>query len=342
MSGPALFRLIDLVKPTLLIDEAEGLSNNLDLLAVVNAGYTRPTAWVPRCVGEELEVRRFATFGAKVLALIGTPPETTASRSIVIAMRRKSPRECVERLFDHQLEAVTQPLRRRLARWAADHLEELRHADPEIPNALVNDRDADNWRALYAIADAVGGDWPSRARDASLALTAQGQRLMTDRAAELLGDIREVFRAAKNPSGMASETLTAALIALPDRPWATLYRGRPLTTTGLAKMFKPYDVVPGRFRLRGAKNPVRGYRLAVVRDLFRRWIPKQRGTRHKPNKSGAKSTKPPAGTAVPAKNGDSINENGPVCQVPGDFGGSEEKTQSGPPQPDESKEERLV
>jgi hypothetical protein len=51
------------------------------------------------------------------------------------------------------------PLRRRAARWAADHLGELRGADPEVPGEL-GDRAADNRRPLLAIADLAGGEWP--------------------------------------------------------------------------------------------------------------------------------------------------------------------------------------
>jgi MoxR-like ATPase len=41
--------------------------------------------------------------------------------------------------------------------------------DPLVSEAL-HDRAADNWRTLLAIADAAGGEWPKRARDAALAL----------------------------------------------------------------------------------------------------------------------------------------------------------------------------
>jgi hypothetical protein len=69
-------------------------------------------------------------------------------------MRRRAPGEHVERLrFDRPGDFEVQ--RRRAARWAADHLAELRAADPGVP-AEIGDQAADNWRSLLAIADLAG------------------------------------------------------------------------------------------------------------------------------------------------------------------------------------------
>ena len=59
----------------------------------------------------------------------------------------------------------------RARRWADDNLEKLRLMDPELPSKL-NDRAADNWRSLVAIADTIGGSWPEAARRAALILSA--------------------------------------------------------------------------------------------------------------------------------------------------------------------------
>ena len=48
-------------------------------------------------------------------------------------------------------------IRSKCARWAADHIQQLRDADPDLP---LEGRKADCWRPLIAIADATGGDWP--------------------------------------------------------------------------------------------------------------------------------------------------------------------------------------
>jgi putative DNA primase/helicase len=49
----------------------------------------------------------------------------------------------------------------------------LTDPDPEIPDAL-NDRAADNWRPLLAIADIASDDWARRARDAACTLSGEG------------------------------------------------------------------------------------------------------------------------------------------------------------------------
>src|SRR5207245_6035660 len=90
-------------------------------------------------------------------------PATLEDRAIVLPMRRRAPGETVERIRRDGLLRRLDPLRRRAARWVADHLAALQAADPAVPNEL-NDRHADNWRPLLAIADAVGGAWADRAR----------------------------------------------------------------------------------------------------------------------------------------------------------------------------------
>ena len=55
-----------------------------------------------------------------------------------------------------------------LHRWVRAHLDQLEAAAPDLP---VEDRAADTWEPLVAIADPAGGHWPTNARAAVLALT---------------------------------------------------------------------------------------------------------------------------------------------------------------------------
>ncbi|MET0195282.1 MAG: DUF3631 domain-containing protein, partial [Hyphomicrobiaceae bacterium] len=99
------------------------------------------------------------------MAGIGSLPDTVADRSIQIEMKRKKRSEMVSRLRSRDGDEL-RLLARKAARWAADHEIELAAADPATPPQL-NDRAADAWSPLLAIADAAGGDWPRRARHAA-------------------------------------------------------------------------------------------------------------------------------------------------------------------------------
>jgi putative DNA primase/helicase len=90
----------------------------------------------------------------------------------VVQLQRKPKTATVARLRkrDNDEFAV---LRRKALRWAADNFAKLTDPDPQMPDAL-NDRAADNWRPLLAIADLAGGEWPVRARDAACLLSGEG------------------------------------------------------------------------------------------------------------------------------------------------------------------------
>ena len=90
ISAAALFRFIDRYAPTVILDEADTFTKeNEELRGVLNSGHTRAGAFVIRCDGENHDPRRFSTWGAKSIALIGRLPATLEDRCIVILLRRK-------------------------------------------------------------------------------------------------------------------------------------------------------------------------------------------------------------------------------------------------------------
>jgi len=83
-----LVRKVDRQQPTLLLDELDAaLKTDVEyveaLRGVLNGGYLRSGTY-SMCVGQgaNLTDKDFHTFGAKILAGIGTLPRTVASRSI--------------------------------------------------------------------------------------------------------------------------------------------------------------------------------------------------------------------------------------------------------------------
>src|SRR5690606_1013289 len=90
----ALFRALELWTPTLLIDEVDAfLEAHEEARGILNAGFTRDTAFVIRCVGDDHMPTRFNVWGAKALCGIGKIADTLADRSIPLRLRRKLPGE---------------------------------------------------------------------------------------------------------------------------------------------------------------------------------------------------------------------------------------------------------
>ena len=199
VTASVIFRVIEKLHPSLLIDEADSfMRENEELRGIVNSGHRRNSATVLRNVGDDHEPRSFSTWSPMVIAAIGTLPDTIEDRSIVMSMRRKQPGEKVQgiRWNSRHGETVTghlQTVARALARWSFDHTHKLKDIDPAIPNGL-HDRAADNWSPLLTIANAIGGPWIEQANAAAVALST-GETQTEPRGVELLRDLSELFKA---------------------------------------------------------------------------------------------------------------------------------------------------
>lgn len=273
ISPAAMFRVVEACSPTLLVDEADTFLDASDeLRGIVNAGHARGGG-VIRTVGDDYEPRRFGVFGALAIAAIGHVPATIADRAVEIRLARKMRGEHVARLCRATIGVELEPQRRRLARWTADHVDMLRAADPAVPIEL-HDRQADGWRPLLAIADAAGGQWPSRARDAARALAGAVDSDEDDIGTLLLADLRDIFGAADR---LPSEVIVGRLGAMAERPWPEYGRNRrPITQAGLARALNAFGVRPRGIRI-GADTP-RGYVRADLEPAWARYLsPGRRG-----------------------------------------------------------------
>jgi hypothetical protein len=274
ITAAALFRAVEKYTPTLLVDEADTfLADYPELRGILNSGHTRATAFAVRTVGDEHEAKTFSTFCAKVVAIIGGLPGTLEDRSIVLGLRRKSRKESVERVRLSRLAALLEPIARRAARWAKDHLDAIRDADPALPEEINSDRSRDNWRPLLAIADLAGGDWPLAARGAALDL-AGAEAEDTGGGVLLLADLRDCFdRVAE--SSMATRDIIAALTAMDERPWPTHDHGKPIAPNHLAVLLRPFGIRPKLIRAGAAVS--RGYLKEDFGDAWARYLPPQSG-----------------------------------------------------------------
>lgn len=288
ISSPAFYRMIEETQPTLFIDEVDTyLRGNAPLRGILNAGYSRKMAYVVRVANESVErgelgdersrakrpkskvkgsrLARFSCWCPKVMATIGRLPDTLEDRCIVIRMQRKTPKEQCERLKN--LEPVVTALRRKCARFVLDHGPEIARARPAIP-ASLNDRAADIWEPLLALADLAGGKWPAVARQAAAGLTARMQE--TNPIGALLLDLWILFLGS-GVDRLFTHTLVARLNDLADRPWAEMRNGKEITDRWLAKQLNPYEVRPRTIRIK--EVTAKGYVLEDFDEVFRRYIP---------------------------------------------------------------------
>ena len=270
ITAPALFRAVEKYAPTLLIDEADTFIGGSDeLRGVLNSGHRRKSAFVIRCVGDNSEPKLFKTWSPKIVARIGELPDTLADRSITIRMVRKSPTDKTERLRLDRLEEKLQELCKQAAKWANDNIEALRASDPLMPEAL-NDRAADSWRPLIAIADCVGGTWPQDAREAAKTLSGIAAGEESSVRVRLLTDIKSIFES-DHRDAISSVDLASALSKMEDRKWGEWKKGKPITPIQVAGLLKPFKIAPRQVWINQANY--RGYALEDFADAFTRYIP---------------------------------------------------------------------
>jgi len=263
----ALFRAIELWSPTLLIDEVDAfLAAHEDTRGILNSGFTRDSAVVIRCVGDDHMPTPFNVWGAKALCGIGKIADTLADRSVPLRLRRRVAGESVA-LLRHSDPALWETLRSKLARFAADHADEVSRAKP-IPIQGLNDRANDCWEPLLAIAEAAGGEWPRLARQAAIVLHGlEGEAPSVG--AELLADIKEVFDS-KRASKVFSAELLDALLQDEEAPWATWNRGKPMSPRQLSAKLSDFGIKSTT--VRAGFDVKKGYRLDQFADAFVRYL----------------------------------------------------------------------
>lgn len=256
LTQAVLFRIVGKHQPTLLVDECDRhLKDNQELVGLLNAGFTRGGV-VPRCEGDQNEVRLFPVFAPVALSGIGNLPGTLHDRSIVIHLERARPAEVAQRFDSRHTEHETE-IKRKVIRWCADNHAVLTSADPVMPQAF--NRVADVWRPLFAVALVAGGDWPARCAKAFAKL----QRVDADDepvAVQLLQDSATIMDTAGTDT-MPSAELVERLAALDEKPWPAWNHGKPISPRQVANMLRGFGVRPQKFRddAAGLTPGTRGY-----------------------------------------------------------------------------------
>ncbi|HZN17602.1 MAG TPA: DUF3631 domain-containing protein [Micromonosporaceae bacterium] len=262
--------------PTLLVDEADTIfggrqaETNEELRGLLNAGHQRNRPTI-RWNHAHNRLERIPTFAMAALAGIGTMPDTIEDRAVVIRMRRRAPGETVAP-YRHRRDG---PALRRLAHelnlWLRAHLTDLEQAEPRTP---LEDRAADTWEPLIAVADLAGADWPNRSRHAAIALTAgRDEAAAPSDRIRLLTDCRAAFGTHET---IPTTTLVDRLKADPEAPWAT-HDGTGLTAIKLAALLANYEISSNNIRFPQPTGRVKGYRRCDFTDAWQRYCPDPAG-----------------------------------------------------------------
>ncbi len=275
ISEAALFRVIEKERPTLLIDEAQHLRSRDERSAALHdllcAGTRRPTAYVCRIGGRHRdELQRFSVFCPKAIALIGKLTDVLTDRAIEVPMRRRKSGERVARFFFAQASAESEPVRRQIARWAADHQDEVREAylGSPLPDWL-EDREAELWAPLLAVARVAIAERVVDVEKIVKKMSSAKAETDDSIGVRLLADVRIIL---DGQEFLPTKDIVAALVAIEDAPWSEYRAGKPIAAKGLADLLKPFGIEPGKARYEGQAG-VRGYFRQAFQDAWERYLP---------------------------------------------------------------------
>ena len=256
--------------PTILYDEIDTVfgpkaKENEEIRGLLNAGHRRG-AVAGRCVvrGKTVETEEIPAYSAVALAGIGWLPDTILSRSVIVRMRRRKAGERVEQYRRRLHAADGEIVRQRIEVWANYIRDDIEW--PELPHE-VQDRDADIWEPLIAIADAAGADWPARARNAAVALVAASKEAEPSLGILLLTHLKAVFGEAEK---LSTDIILKGLHELHEAPWRDL-KGKALDDRGLARRLREYGIKPRTIRMSEATP--RGYERKDFVDVWERYLP---------------------------------------------------------------------
>lgn len=236
---------------------------------MLNAGH-RQGATAGRCVirGKSIETEELPAYCAVALAGLNDLPDTIMTRSVVVRMRRRKPDEKVSPWRSRINGPEGDVLGGWLRDWTAANADRVRLPAPEDFPEGVEDRNADVWEPLLAIADLAGPRWLDRARVAAATLVTESADRDTSLGQMLLRDLRVVFQ---GHDRLTTNQILNALHEMDESPWAEL-RGKPLDSRGLARRLKPYEVKSGTHRFADG-SVQRGYLASDLADPWDRYLP---------------------------------------------------------------------
>lgn len=277
------FRIMEF-HPSLLLDELDTfLHDNPELIGVLNSGHKKG-GYVFRMekVNERMVMTRFATYGPVAYGMIGHPTGTLFSRTLFVRLERKSADQQAEDFDPDENPALAEELstlRRKLARWVADHRAEVKECRPNT--ASLANRARNNWRPLLKIAQVAGGSWTTQTLEAAGVSAPRGKKTDQER---LLRDIRNIFHT-RQVDRLPSTLLLADLLTNHDTIWYRYHKKRdPLDVNDLADLLSDFDIGPTAMfaskelqlklfnSAKEKKVTWKGYLLADFLPLFQKYL----------------------------------------------------------------------
>jgi Protein of unknown function (DUF3631)/Domain of unknown function (DUF3854) len=233
--------------PTILYDEIDTVfgpraKDNEEIRGMLNAGH-RKGAVAGRCAvrGKVIETEELPAYCGVVLAGLNDLPDTIMTRTIVERMKKRAPSEKVKPWRMRIDGPKGRVLGKRLAEWADSVRDRTKDYWPEMPEGL-DDRNADKWEPLLAVADMAGGHWPKTARVAAVAAVADSKAGTPSLGVQLLHDIRSIF-SKHNSVALVASVITSNLKEIEESPWSSIKRdGSGIDARELAKRLNPYGI----------------------------------------------------------------------------------------------------
>jgi len=263
ITGPALFRYIEAVRPTLLIDEADSfVKDNEELRGILKQrSYQdcgqRPSA-ASRSMGEH-KPRRFSTWAPKAIATISLPgrhPRRPGHH------RAAAAQAAGERSVGGDNEWCA-ALRSQAARWSMDNFDKARRSrsagagGAQRPRRLTTGGPSSPSPTSLA---ASGLSWRVQA-----CLTLSGESPEESLGVMLLADCGPAFG-------------DDAVPADPERPWAEYNRGDPITQRQLAKLLGTFGIISVNVRPEVGPQG-KGYRRVDFEQAWEAYCPGQIASR---------------------------------------------------------------
>jgi hypothetical protein len=271
--GPSesyLFRKIaEDVPPTLLFDEIDTVfgpkaptGSAEGIRRMLNAGH-RKGAKVGRTVvgnGKPYTEDLSAYCAVAMAGLhLDDLPDTLRKRSVILKMRPRLNSEKVEPWRQRIHEPEAKNLGSQIVEWARMSVRDIRW--PKLPPG-IEDRNADVWEPLIAVADAAGGEWPGKARAAALSLVSLTRDKAVSIGVRLLRDLRTIWGDAR---ALHTADILAKLRELPESEWKGAEgRRSPLSDRELAKLLSRYDIGSDDINIDG--KTLKGYWLTDRRE----------------------------------------------------------------------------